>query len=88
MTNVKQHTEKLQKIPRETWIAKLRKSLIGIGFIVLGVWLDKNIADLSNWVIYSCLIVGGYAVAGDIVRGLLGFAPSAIKDVRAAIKGK
>ena len=95
MTNIKEHTEKLKTIPKERWSKKVWKSLLGVALIAFGVWLDKNVPDVSNWVLYSCLIIGGYAVAGDIVRGLAGFAPAAGKDiasgisaVRKAIKGK
>ena len=95
MTNVKEHTEKLVALmPKERWKHKIGKAVIGVLLIAFGIWLDKNVPDISNWVLYSCLIIGGFAIAGDIVRSLAGFAPAAGKDVasgissvRKAIKG-
>lgn len=84
------------EIPWPTWLAKLRKTAIGLGAvamaIVVTIWW---IPPLSHWVVYPLLLYGAFSVAGDVTRSFGKWFPAFLKDVAvgirdviAAVKGK
>lgn len=77
------HAKKMEKVP---WPKKLRKTGIGIGAIALGLGIEKFLPHIDDKVLYALLIFGGYSIAGDLVRGAVGYATAAIRDIKAALK--
>lgn len=84
MSNTKRHVEALKKIPKKKWQAKVWSSVIGAA-AVAGAVLMKDQGWFPDWFLIGLIAFGGYCIAGDLVRGFLGFLPAAIKDIKAAI---
>lgn len=85
MKHIKDHVADVDKIPDATFRRKRWKTVgLGIGSIALGLAVDKWFT-LSDWVTYSLLIFGGYSIAGDVVRSLVGFIPAAGRDIAEGI---
>jgi len=100
MQHIENHTQKIAAMgppDRKGWAfwgPKLRKTAIGLGSIVLGVGLEKYMPHLDDRVLYALLIFGGFMIAGDGVRALLGYViaignelASVIEKIRKAIRG-
>jgi hypothetical protein len=81
------HKKKIKKIPKKTWKYKAWSTVVGAGAITLGIAIEKWLPHIDDKVLYALLIFGGYSIAGDLVRSFAGFLPTAIRDVRNAIKG-
>ena len=86
MTNLRSQTRLLDSMMRLKKGLKWKKTLLGIGWVLLAVWLRKN--DIfSEPVAGVMLVFGGYCLAGDLMRSFAGFLPATIRDLRAALKG-
>jgi len=86
-SHLKQHTANLEAIPKSRLSVKIRKTVVGVGAIGLGLAIEKWLPHIDDKVLYVLLIVGGYSIAGDLVRAATGYATAAIRDLRAALKG-
>jgi hypothetical protein len=53
----------------EKWQTKLRKTVVGAVFVA-GAVVMKWQGWFADWFIMSLIGVGGYLIAGDLVRGL------------------
>lgn len=94
MKYVAEETQKLKAIPRAKLTTKIWKTVLGLG-MAAGAVLMKREGWFPDWFHISLIFVGGYLVAGDLVRGLGGFVKATGKDaaegIRAiieAVKGK
>lgn len=86
MSNVGSQSRELEAMMRLKKGLKWKKTLLGVAWVVLAVWLRMN--DIfSEAVAGLMLIFGGYCMAGDLVRSFAGFVPATIRDIRAALKG-
>ena len=85
--NFSETTKVFPKIPPDKLVSKARKTVIGLGSVVLALVIAKWLPMLSVWCVYVLLVYGGYCLAGDLVRGFAAFLPAVIRDVRAAVKG-
>ena len=84
--NFDQTQQVLNRVPEHKRGPKLRKTVLGVVFIALGVLLEKWFPGLSDWVLIGLVGFGGYCLAGDIMRNAIPFAVAAIKDIKAALK--
>lgn len=86
MTNLGSQTRELEAVIRLKKGLKWKKTLLGVGWVLLAVWLRKN--DIFSEAVAGLMLVfGGYCMAGDLVRSFAGFLPATIRDIRAALKG-
>ena len=87
MKYVQEHKQQLAQIPEKKWTKKVVSTVIGVASIV-GAVMMKDAGWFSDWFLIGLLVFGGYCLAGDLVRGFLGFLPAAIKDIKSALSGK
>ena len=85
MKHINEATAAIKAIPPKTLKRKIRNTVIGVAFIAGAVLI--RIFDLFPvWFSMVLIAVGGYGVAGDLLRGAASFFPAAIKEVRDAFK--
>ena len=91
MKNVEEQTAKLLAIPKETWKVKLFHTfVIAPASLAIGYAIHKLdlLADFHVWklnqdvILVLILLFAGYSAAGDVVRGIAGYAAAIYKDVR------
>ena len=85
MSHCKDHTAKIHKIPKERFWKKVRRSVIGLGAIALGFFLESKLPQLSDWLFYGLIGFGFFSISGDLVRAFLGYIPAAIREIGDAI---